>query len=153
SLGLTTGTPSWGNGGEDENRGKTTLGRLGVSPAPWIRIGASGAWGPYLVRDLESPLPPGKTPEDYHQKLVRGDAELLQGHAELRAEGFANAWETPNLGDLRVRGGYAEGKLTLLAGLWAAARWDVMRFGELRDAGGVSQPWDDDVDRIEAGLG
>lgn len=152
-LGLTTGTPGWGNGGEDENRGKTTLGRLGYAPTPWLRVGASGAWGPYLARGLSQPLPPGSKPEDYHQRLVMGDLELLQGHAELRAEGYGNAWETPNLGSLEVHGGYVEGKLTLLAGLWAAARWDMQRFGELRDSSGLKHPWDENQDRLETGLG
>lgn len=153
SLGLTTGTPGWGNGGGDENRGKTRLGRLGLAPAPWLRFGASGAYGPYMIHDLDAPLPPGRKPEDYHQRLVMGDLELLQGHAELRAEGFGNQWETPNVGALEVHGGYVEGKLTLVAGLWAAARWDLLRFGDVRDSSGVAHAWDQDQDRLETGLG
>ena len=153
SLGLTTGTPGWGNGGEDENRGKTTLGRLGFAPTPWLRFGASGAYGPYLVKDLGTPLPPNHRPEDYHQQIVMGDVEVLQGHAELRAEGLANTWETPNLGNLDVRGGYVEGKFTLTARLWAAARWDALRFSDITDSGGTAHSWDEDQDRIETGLG
>lgn len=153
SLGLTTGTPGWGNGGEDENRGKTTLGRIGLAPTPWLRVGASGAYGPYLVQGTSTPMPPNRRPEDYHQQIVMGDLEVLQGHAELRAEALANTWETPNLGNLKVRGGYLEGKFTLTAGLWAAARWDALRFSDIVGSAGVPQTWDQDQDRIETGLG
>lgn len=153
SLGLTNGTPGWGNGGEDENRGKTVLGRIGLAPTPWLRFGASGALGPYLIHDLKTPLPAGRTPEDYDQQLVMGDLGLSGGHVELHAEAVANTWQTPTLGDLDVRGGYVEGKVTLAAGLWAAGRYDVMRFGDIADSTGARPPWDYDQDRIEAGLG
>jgi len=153
ALGVTNGTPGWGNTGEDENRGNTLLGRIGFTPIPWLRFGASGARGPYLIKDLGTTLPPGKRPEDYDQQLVMGDLEVLQGHFELRAEAVANTWETPEAGNLDVRGGYVEGKLALPAGLWAAARWDVMRFGDVADSTGALQPWDYNQDRIETGLG
>jgi hypothetical protein len=151
--GVTNGTPGWGNTGEDENRGNTTLGRIGFAPTPWLRFGASGASGPYLIKNLSATLPAGKRPEDYRQQLVMGDLEVLQGHVELRTEAVANTWETPNVGNLDVWGGYVEGKLALPAGLWAAARWDVMRFGDITDSTGAQHTWDYDQDRIETGLG
>lgn len=153
SLGLNNGTPGWGNGAEDENRENTMLGRIGYAPVPWLRFGVSGAHGPYLIENLNMTLPAGQRPEDYHQQLWMGDLEVLSGHVELRAEGVANTWETPHLGNLDVRGGYVEGKFTLTAGLWAAARWDAMRFSDVTDSSGTSQPWDCDQDRLETGLG
>lgn len=153
ALGLTNGTPGWGNSGEDDNRGKTALGRVGLAPAPWLRFGVSGALGPYLIHDLKTPLPAGKRPEDYDQQLVMGDLEVQGGHVELHAEAIANTWETPTVGNLDVHGGYVEGKLTLAAGLWAAARFDVMRFSDIADSTGARHPWDYDQDRLEAGLG
>jgi hypothetical protein len=153
SLGMTNGTPGWGNSGQDENHGKTVLGRIGLAPTPWLRLGASGALGPYLVHDLKSPLPPGKVPEDYDQQLVMGDLEVTQGHVELRGEAAANTWQTPNLGNLDTKSGYVEGKVTLGARLWAAGRYDVMRFSDIADSNGVHRPWDFNQDRIEGGLG
>jgi hypothetical protein len=82
-----------------------------------------------------------------------GDLEVSGGHLELRAEALANTWQTPNLGNLDVKGGYVEGKVTLAAGLWAAGRWDRMRFSDIADSNGVRQPWDFNQDRMETGLG
>ena len=152
AVGATNGTPGWGNTGEDENHGKTVLGRVGLAPLPAFRAGVSGAYGPYLVEGLDSRLPPGKTANDYHQRLAMADAELLAGYAELRAEGYVNVWENPSLGDLRVHGGYVEGQWTLVPGVVLAGRGEMMRFSTLRDSGGLDQPWDHDRDRIEAGV-
>lgn len=153
SLGVTNGTPGWANTSQDDNRGKSTLGRIGLSPAPWMRLGVSGSRGPYLIQDLSKPLPAGKSPEDYQQQMVMGDLELTQGHAELHAEAVANTWQSPYLGNLDADGGYVEGKLTLMAGLWAAARWDVLRFSDITDSSGARQPWEFGQDRLETGLG
>jgi hypothetical protein len=152
ALGGTTGTPGWGNTGEDENRGKTALGRLGIAPIPGLRAGVSGAYGPYLVEDLDPYLPTNRTANDYHQKLVMADADLESGYGILRAEGYSNAWESPNVGDLRVHGGYVEAQWTLMPGLIFASRGEIMRFSSLRDSSGVDHPWDHDRDRIESGL-
>ena len=152
ALGGTTGTPGWGNTGEDENRGKTVLGRIGVAPIPGIRAGVSGAYGPYLVEDLDPYLPANKNANDYHQRLAMADLDLEGGYGILRAEGYSNVWESPNLGDLRVSGGYAEAQWTLMPGLTFASRGEMMRFSKLRDSAGIDHPWDHDRDRIESGL-
>ena len=153
AMGIANGTPGWANVEKDDNHAKTPFGRVGLVPAPWLRFGVSGAYGAYLVEGLDSRLPAGTTANDYHQRLAMADAEWLLGHAELQAEAYANAWETPNLGDLRVNGGYAEGRLTLVPGVWLAARGEAMRFSTLRDSNGLDRPWDHDRDRYEAGIG
>ena len=98
-------------------------------------------------------LPPGRRAEDYHQVLAMADAEWSYAHLTLRAEGYSNAWETPTVGDLRVKGFYVEGKYTLPAGLYVAGRHEIMRFSDLTDSLGAARPWDADWDRTEAGLG
>jgi hypothetical protein len=153
ALGISNGTPGAPNPARDVNSGKTALGRVGLAPLPGVRVGVSGAYGAWLPEALDSQLPAGRGASDYHQRLVMADAELLGGHAELRGEAFLNAWETPTLGTLRARGGYAEGKLTLAAGCYAAARYDLLRFSKLHESTGEPFPWNDDVDRIEAGGG
>ena len=153
ALGVTSGTPGAPSPGRDTNGAKSALGRLGVAPLPGVRAGVSGAYGAYLPASLNPQLPPGRRAEDYHQRLIMADAELLAGHAELRAEGFANRWETPTLGSLDAHGGYVEGKLTLAPGIYAAGRYDLLRFSQLHESTGEPFPWNDDVDRIEAGLG
>jgi hypothetical protein len=153
ALGATNGSPGWGDAAVDENDGKSVLGRIGVAPVPGVNVGVSGSWGPYLNSGVDASLPPGKNVGDYHQTLGMADLAVEAGHAEIHSEAFVNVWETPTVGDLRVHGGYVEAKLTLAAGLYAAARGDVMRHSKLTDSSGASLPWDLDRDRLEAGAG
>jgi hypothetical protein len=153
ALGVTAGTPGWGSTEVDENSGKSLLGRVGLAPLPWLRVGVSGSVGPYLHAELDPGLPPGRTANDYDQRLVMADAELLFDRLELRAEGARNVWETPTVGDLEVESGYVEAKVATSFGAYAAGRFDVLRFGEIADSGGTHRPWDHDVTRIEAGVG
>ena len=154
SVGFVNGAPSWPSPGRDNTPGKSFLGRVGLAPTPGIRFGVSGSYGPYLIEDaVKSSLPPGKDAADFNQVLGMADFEWSGGHAELRAEGYANRWQTPTVGDLRVRGGYGELKYTLPAGFYVAGRYDIMRFGDVKDSTGTDRSWDADVDRLEVGVG
>jgi hypothetical protein len=153
ALGVGAGTPGWGSTSQDENSGKSVLGRIGLAPLPGVRFGLSGSYGPYLIKPLSPKLPPGKVVEDYNQKLAMADLELIAGHAEARAEGARNVWETPTVGDLRVSSGYVELKYSLSFGAFVAGRWDVMRFGRIADSSGARRPWDSDLTRLETGIG
>jgi hypothetical protein len=153
AFGAVAGTPGWGSTSQDDNNGKSLLGRVGCAPLPGVRLGVSGAYGPYLIDKLNPALPAGRTVGDYHQKLGMADAEFLFGHVEARAEGARNVWETPTVGDLRVTGGYVELKYSLPIGAFMAGRWDALRFGEIADSTGAKRPWDSNVNRLEAGAG
>ncbi len=153
ALGITAGTPGWGSTTKDENSGKTILARIGLAPLPSLRLGVSGAYGPYLVKELGSQLSPGQDVNDYHQKLGMVDFEWTVGHVELRAEGARNVWETPTVGDLDVTTGYVELKYSFPFGAFAAGRLDGMRFGEIADSTGAQRSWDSDVTRWEVGGG
>lgn len=152
ALGVTQGTPGWGSTPRDENDGKTVLARVGFTPSPAVRVGLSGALGPYLT-GVEASLPPGKGLNDYRQKLAMADAELSLGHVEMRAEGARNVWETPAVGDLEVTSGYVELKYLLDFGGYLAGRLDVERFGKITASSGARRPWDLDVTRYEIGAG
>ena len=153
AAGIVAGTPGWGSTSKDENTGKSVLGRVGVVPLPGLRIGASAAYGPYLVEELNPSLPAGRNVNDYHQRLAMVDLELQRGHVELRAEGALNVWETPTVGDLEVRGGYVELKYLLPFGAFVAGRMDALRFGEIANSSGTKLPWDCNVTRMESGFG
>lgn len=153
AIGVVNGTPGWGSTSQDENAAKSVLGRVGLAPLPGARFGVSGSYGAYLNSSKNPKLPPGRSAEDYHQILGMADLELLAGHAEFRAEGAYNVWETPFLGDLHAKSGYAELKYTLPAGTFVAGRWDALRFGEITNGAGASRPWDWNVSRVEAGAG
>jgi hypothetical protein len=153
SVGLENGTPSFPDPVRDENASKSLAGRLGLAPTPALRFGVSGAYGGYAVDGQAMPLPAGRRPEDFHQTLLMGDAEWAQGHVVVRGEGFLNAWETPTVGVLRVRGGYAEVKVTLPASFYVAGRYEIQRYSDVRDSTGVARPWDAERDRGEVGVG
>jgi len=153
ALAVTTGTPGWGTTSQEENSGKSLLGRVGLAPLPGLRFGISGAYGAYLIEPLNPLLTPGRTVEDYHQVLGMADLELNAGRVELRAEGAYNYWETPTVGNLKVRSGYVEAKYALDFGAFVAGRWDVMRFGKIADSAGALRPWDANLSRLETGVG
>ncbi len=153
ALGVVAGAPSWGSTARDDNGGKSVLGRIGLVPAPWLRLGVSGSYGPYLSYELASQMPPGKSVDDYAQALAMADLGIQTGHFELNAEGARDTWQTPTVGDLDVTSGYVELKLELIPGAWVAGRYDVERFGRVRDSLGNEAPWDADVTRLETGVG
>lgn len=153
AIAVHNGTPATPNPEVDVNDSKTVLGRLGVAPVPALRLGISGSYGAYLPYALEDELPPGTEPEDLHQVLWMADAEFSAGHVELRGEGYTNRFETATAGDLDVRGGYGEAKVTVYPGVWLAARLETMQFSDLQGSSGPAVPWDDRRDRIEAGAG
>lgn len=152
--GFVNGSPSWPTPGRDTSPGKSLMGRIGLAPMPGLRFGVSGSYGPYMVEDaVQGSLPSGADAGDYNQVLGMADLEWSAGHVELHAEGYSNTWETPMVGDLRVRGGYGELKYTLPAGFYVAGRFDVMRFSDVTDSTGAERSWDADVDRLEVGVG
>jgi len=113
----------------------------------------SGSRGPYLLQRLNGGLPAGKTVDDYAQKLLMADLEVLVGHVELRSEAARNFWETPTVGELSVNSGYAELKYLLDSGAYVAARYDVERFGKIQASTGEILPWDWNTTRTETGVG
>jgi hypothetical protein len=153
ALGVLQGTPGWPVNGTDVTPGQTTLGRIGVEPLAGVRAGVSGSWGNWMPSWFASGLPGGHSLRDYHEWIAMGDLELERGRWEARGEGFLKGWETMSTGTLRVRGGYAEARVALLAGGWLAARAEVMRFSDVTGSAGIARPWDDGVDRVEAGGG
>jgi hypothetical protein len=153
AVGMMSGTPGWGSTAEDENAGKSLVGRVGVTPFPALRFGVSGAYGPYLNASVRTRLPAGKGVDDYHQMLMMADLEVQMGHAELRAEAAQNTWQSPLIGDLKVGGGYVELKYSLPMGAFVAGRWDALRFGRILDSAAESRRWDTNVNRFETGAG
>jgi hypothetical protein len=153
AIGGVNGTPGWGSTSQDDNSGKTVLGRIGLAPLPGVRVGVSGAYGPYLNNAVAPELPAGKSVTDYRQMLGMADAEFFIGHLEARAEAAHNVWQTATVGDLPVDSGYAELKYLLSFGAYLAGRYDVIRFGKIADSAGVMHTWDYDVNRLETGVG
>jgi hypothetical protein len=137
----------------DDNDGKQVLGRIGVSPAPWVRAGVSGARGPYLNRILEDELPAGRKVDDYNQVFAGGDLELSYDRAIVYGEYVWNRYEQPFVGNLDLRGWYTEGKITVLPGWYVAGRYSRILFDDLRLSSGGLAAWDAPLWRREIGVG
>ena len=153
AVGTTQGSPGWPVTNLDTSPGQTLLGRVGLMPAPGVRAGVSGAWGTWTPEWFAWQLPAGGSLRDYHEWLAMSDLELSRGGLELRGEGYLKGWQTIRTGELRLGGGYAETRVAIPGGAWLAARWETMRFSDVRTSAGVTRPWDDDIERLETGMG
>lgn len=153
AAGVTQGSPGWPEPGTEDTPGQSVLGRIGILPAPAVRLGVSGSYGPWIPRYFAYALPPDKKVTDYMEALGMADAELQVGRAELHGEAFLKTWETVNTGTLRVHGGYVESRFVLSALTWVGARAEMMRFSDLTPTIGEPRPWDDPLDRYEVGVG
>jgi len=154
SFGVTRGSPGWPEPQSVENvKGQSVMGRLGIAPVAGVRAGVSGSWGTWAPDWFVYSLPTGKKTTDYHEALAMADLELMRDRWELRGEGYLKYWETVATGTLRLHGGYAEARVGLAAGAWLAARAELMRFSDVTTSAAITRPWDDGVDRYEAGIG
>ena len=161
SLGLTHGSLSNpANTGTDNNDGKQIISRLSLIPATGLIIGSSYARGAYLDNAIASALPVGQTPEDFMQKALGFDFHFEIRHLKLIGEAVFNTWEIPNIvdaqnnrQDLTVLGWYIEGQYAFLPGLYAAIRFDQLTFGKIPNSTGQTLSWDDDIWRLEGGIG
>jgi hypothetical protein len=152
AAGVTNGTVG-SMVGTDTNDGKQVLGRIGIAPAPWIRAGISGARGPYLIRQLDDELPPGRNVNDYNQVFAGADLELSYGRAIVTGEYVWNRFEQPYVGNLDLDSWYTEAKVTVFPGWYVAGRYSRMLFDDLTLAGGDRERWDAPLWRREIGIG
>ncbi|MFC1608056.1 hypothetical protein ACFL47_08805 [Candidatus Latescibacterota bacterium] len=135
------------------NDGAQVMGRFGVRPLIGMRLGISAEYGSYL-REGSTGLPDGTSLESVAQKAVGFDIHYSRAHTNIFSEVVLNWWENPNLNkDMGCTVWYVEAKQKLMPGFYAAIRFDQMLFNEFTDSGGKSFNWDNDVTRIEAGLG
>jgi adenylate cyclase len=99
-------------------------------------------------------LPAGSEPGDFRQQLLGAELAFARGRASLRAEGYSNQWNVPNVGDnVRDLSYSIESTWKLTAGAFAAARYGAIHYNELSSVGGGAQPWDHDIARLQLGAG
>ena len=157
SVGLTPGSASNPVAATTEP-GVQVMARLGYVPMENLRLGASGAHGPYIAgpnRDTgtkTTSYPGSRT--DYDQQLVGLDAEYGAGKVKLYAEGYVSRWEAPLIEeDLVSAAAYLEGRYDFLPAWFAAVRLDGMTFSEIAPAPGAELVgWDDDLVQLETSL-
>lgn len=161
SLAVTQGAPADPrNNGGDNNDGKAFVGHADLVLAPGLLVGGSFGIGPYLSRSVASALPAGSEVEDFDQVIAGANAAVAFGHLSLLGEFARSVWTSPfvvdaggELADLTTVSWYVEGTYALGPGTYIAGRVEGMRFGEIDDGAGGRATWDDDVDRVEAGVG
>ena len=159
SLGVTPGSTSNPKGATKVD-GVQVLARIGIEPAPGLRLGVSGSSGSYIGGPSRDPgilatSFPGE-PTDYPQRMVGFDFELSRGKARLFSEWYVSTWDAPLVAqDLTVKGGYVEGRYDFLPQWFGAVRVGAMFFGDISvssDGSGPQSGWDDDVFRVESSL-
>jgi hypothetical protein len=138
----------------DDNRGKQLSGRVAVTPAVGLVLGASAARGAWLSRTVAPDSAPA-------QQSFGGDAEYSRDHWIVRGEIVWSRWNFPlplgpsQASSLDALGSFLEGRYRLTPRISLAARVDRLGFSELRGnaLGANGLPWDAPVKRVEAGVG
>jgi len=148
----------------DDNDGRQLATRIELRPASGLIVGTSLARGPFVSRDAVRAAVGGDGSADaYTQTAWGGDVEYSRGYYVLRAETIVSAWRLPTPavsaaqraidGALTAIATSIEGRYKLMPGLYAAARYDNLTFGDITGATLGTLPWDAPVSRIEVGGG
>lgn len=148
---ITNGTLSNPRFGDD-NGGKQLSGRVAVTPAVGLILGASAARGAWLARAL---TPEGSAPA---QRALGADVEYSRDHWLVRGEMVSSRWSftaplaPSNARSVGALAAWAEGRYRLTPRIFVAGRADRLRFSRLQ--GSITTlPWEAPVTRVEAGFG
>jgi hypothetical protein len=151
AAGVTKGTIS--NPKAITNDGFQVVGRVGARPVIGLRIGASGAYGPYMTFGVRG-LPKGARLEDYKQRAFGFDLEYSFAHLVFHSEFVRNRWDSPFIQEgLANTSWYAEWRYTFWPGLYGAIRYSGMQFDRIDDGRGGRRAWDNPIRRVESGVG
>jgi len=140
----------------DDNGAPQFAGRVAVHPATGLILGSSIARGRFVTSDAAAAA--GTTASGYTQRAWGLDAEYSRGHYQLRGEVIVNWWTIPAVSapvidePLRATTTFAEGRYTIVPGLYAAARVDYLGFSRITGKTGT-RTWDAPVTRFEVGGG
>ena len=133
------------------DHGPSWVAHVGVQVMPELSLGASYDRGGYLIdHPAGAPLPAGQEVSHYFQELWGLEAAFARGPVEARAELIYDTWDVPNVEEYpRDLSWYAEAKVKLSPGLFAAARYSGIRFNRLDGGGAAQVEWDYPVDRVQ----
>ena len=116
----------------DDNGGKQVSGRVAVTPAVGLIIGASAARGAWLARTVA----PDSLPA---QRSLGADVEYSRDHWIVRGEIVWSRWAFPralapsDARELDARASWLEGRYRVTPRIFLAARVDHLGFSELRE--------------------
>lgn len=145
---------SWDWDGDRLRHGSQVLGAE-WAVVPELRVGASWSQAPFLEPPLANgALPAGTDRWDYRQYTWGLDAAFSRGPAIVRGELYHDGWEIPNVRDEATElAWYLEAQSDVVAGVWLAARYGAIAFGDLESSTGTPSQWDYDVSRVQLGAG
>ncbi|MFL5382634.1 MAG: adenylate/guanylate cyclase domain-containing protein [Longimicrobiaceae bacterium] len=137
------------------DHGPSYVAHVGVQLLPELGVGASYDRGGYLIdHPGGAPLPAGQEVSHYFQELWGFEAAFARGPVEARAELILDTWDVPNVEEYpRDVSWYAEAKVKLSPGLFAAARYSGIRFNRVATEAGPQVAWDYPVDRVQLAAG
>ena len=153
---VTAGTLAY-PGLRDGNGAPQVSGRLVARPVVGLVLGASASRGAFVAQEVRRQLPVPLAREQYAQRVLGADAEYSRDHWLVRTEAIWNRWtlpgvEPPRLDTLPAESWLVEGRYTILPELYAAARYDRLRFDTIAGSAG-RDTWDANVSRLEVGAG
>jgi hypothetical protein len=141
----------------DDNSGKQLAARLSVTPATGLVLGASWARGQFLSTSVMDAAAID-TPADYVQHATGADIEYSRDRWLVRADAVHSRWQLPlaaepiSGGRLAAFAGSLEGRVTVLPGMYLAARGEHLAFSRITGRLGT-MAWDAPVSRVEIGGG
>ncbi len=154
SLGFTLGPPSATVQGADINDNLSPHAKLGYAFTPGLKIWGSYAHGAYLDRAVAQYLPAGRTVNDYYQDLYGGSLDWKVWRLWFMGEYFFNKYDTPIREEgLSNQSFYLQTVFSLAPAWDICMRYDALIFGEVEDSAGNRVTWDDNVYRVESGVG
>src|SRR4051812_10719829 len=146
----------------DDNDGRQWSGRVAWKPVTGLILGASGARGAFVTREIVDAYEPLLGPHDYTQETLGLDGEYSRRYWIVRGEAIRSRWRLPKINapfieaPLAAQSEYLEGRYRFGPRLFAAGRVDRLAFSEIRGLrffAGEPTPWDAGVRRVEAGGG
>lgn len=139
----------------DDNGGKQLSGRIALTPAVGLIVGASAARGAWLARSVPST---GAAPQ---QRVLGADVEYSRDHWIARGEIVWSRWSLAlplgpsNTSSVAAVGSWAEARYRITPRVYIAGRADRLGFSRLTGSapGAQAIPWDAPVTRLEGGVG
>ncbi len=154
-----TGSVTAGSASEprvrDNNGGRQFAARVGWKPVLGLLAGVSVSRAPYLAQAAS--VAAGSNGRDA-QRVIGADIEYARAHWLVRADTVVSTWEVPTprtpriAAPVRAVAAEIEGRYTLRAGLYVAARLDHLAFSSVTARRGTTT-WEAPVTRLEAGAG
>lgn len=154
SIGGTLGPPSATVQGTDINDNIAPHAKLGFAFTPGFKVWGSIAHGAYLDRAVTKYLPAGKSVNDYYQDLYGLSVDWKIWRFWFMGEYFYNHYDTPLRAEgLSNQSAYVQSVYSMAPGWDVCLRLDALRFEKVEDSAGNKMSWDEDVYRVETGVG